>query len=323
MKSFVTPHCHVKSLDSASTPKMFAKRELELGTGYLTVTDHGTLEATRSVYDMCAPGGKYHGQLTPILGLEGYFRDDNDPLLMAAGIQRKADPDGKLTFRDYFKYAHITLHCMDEPAYFALVKKLSDADLRAEQHGSERKPLFDWNVLQDLGQYNITGTSGCLIGMVGRHLMQNNDPAMAVKFYEKVRSSFKPGNFYVEIFPHVTDKFYQSAVVVTLEDGTELSYGSKRKFKTLSSKDGGEVYAEDLASDFKKDASRARTVHGSIVDVMENRKWTGRKHESLKTVELREGFVKNECRPWCDHGDYQLEVNRFVYALAKKYNDPF
>jgi DNA polymerase III alpha subunit len=39
------------------------------------------------------------------------------------------------------------------------------------------------------------------------------------------------------------------------------------------------------------------------------------------SVELREGFVKNECRPWCPDGDYQREVNRFVAALAKKYGD--
>lgn len=321
MRSFVTPHCHIKSLDSASTPKKFAERETELGTGFITVTDHGTLEATRTVYDLCAKGGKYHGKLTPILGLEGYFRDDNDEILKAKGVERKADPDGKLTYRDHYKYAHITLHCLDESAYFKLVKKLSDADLRAEQHGSERKPLFDWNTLAELGQENITATSGCLIGMVGRHLLQNNDPKTAIKFYEKARSLFKPGNFYVEIFPHVTDKFFQSSVVVKLEDGTEIAYGSSRKFRTCAAKDGGEIYAEDLAADFKKDAKRARSVHNSIVDVMENRKWTGRRHENLVSVELREGFVKNECRPWCSHGDYQLEVNRFVASLAKKYGD--
>ena len=59
-KNFVTPHCHVKSLDSASTPEKFAKRELELGTGYVTVTDHGTLEATRQVYDLITD--KYKGK---------------------------------------------------------------------------------------------------------------------------------------------------------------------------------------------------------------------------------------------------------------------
>ena len=317
MKNFISPHVHVKSLDSASTPEGFAKRELELGTGHIVVTDHGSLEATRAVYDLCAPGGKYAGKLTPILGLEGYFRDDNDPILLGSGVQRKTDADGKQTFRDHYKYTHITLHCIDEPAYFALVKTLSDADLRAEQHGSERKPLFDWSSLETLGSYNVTGTSGCLIGMVGRHLLQNNDPATAIKFYEKARSCFKPGNWYVELFPHVTDKYYQQSVNVTLEDGTTTSFKPKRKLLTAA----GEFYAEDLAAAFKKDAGAARKRHVSILDVMENRKWTGQQYLGLVGVVLSEGFVHNECRPWCSHGDYQLEVNRFIAGLAKKYGD--
>lgn len=323
MKSFVDPHCHVKSLDSASTPKQFAKREVELGTGYVTVTDHGVLDATRTVYDLCAKGGKFHGKLKPILGLEGYFRDDNDPLLKAAGIvPTLSKKTGAMTYEQYYKYSHITLHATDEQAYFALVKKLSDADLRAEQHGSERKPLFDWPVLEELGSYNMTGTSGCLIGMVGRHLLQNNDAKMAAKFYEKVRSCFKPGNFYVEMFPHVTDKFFQSAVYCKFEDGTTKDFPAYRKLQTDSEKDEGGIKAEDLASDFSKDPSKARARHRRIRNVMEQRKWTGVGFDSpLVSVELRQGFVHNECLPWCVHGDYQLEVNRFIFALAKKYGD--
>lgn len=322
MKNFVSPHVHVQSLDSASTPKIFAKRELELETGYITVTDHGTLEATRAVYDMCAKGGKYHGKLTPILGLEGYFRDDNDKILLDKGIVPKPNAEGKLTFVDHYKYSHITMHCLDEAAYYALVKKLSDADFRAEQHGSERKPLFDWNVLEDLGSHNITATSGCLIGMVGRHLMQNNDPVTATKFYEKTRSLFKPGNFYVELFPHVTDKFYQSIVKVTLEDGSLHEFKPTRKIRTAHEGNGDGTYMEDLAEDFKKDAAKARKKHVSILDIMEDRKWTGKQFLNIAAVEHNQGYVQNECRPWCAHGDYQREINRFIAGLAKKHGDP-
>lgn len=322
MRNFVSPHVHIKSLDSASTPKKFAERELELGTGYIVTTDHGTLEATRAIYDLCAPGGKYHGKLKPILGLEGYFRDDSDSHFLSRGIERKPDPDGTLTFRDRYKYAHITLHTVDEPAYYALVKKLSDADLRAEQHGNERKPLFDWTALEELGQHNITATSGCLIGMVGRHLIANNDATAAKHFYERLRSTFRPGNFYVEIFPHVTDRKFESAILIVLEDGTSVSYKSTRKFKTASLSDGGEIYGAELAAAFKEDPVAARAAHKSILDVMENRKWSGTQHLGLVSVELKEGLVYNECKPWCNHSDYQLEVNRFLASMAKKYGDP-
>src|SRR5271165_2005956 len=93
-KNFATPHCHVSSFDSASTPEAFAERELEIGSEFITVTDHGTLEANRLVYDLCqkdikyGPDKKLKGKLTPILGLEGYFRDDDCPILKAAGVQK-------------------------------------------------------------------------------------------------------------------------------------------------------------------------------------------------------------------------------------------
>ena len=104
MRNFVTPHCHVKSLDSASSPEKFAKRELELGTGYVTVTDHGTLEATRHVYDLLKDEKQFVA-LKPILGLEGYFRDDDCPILTSAGAAKSADG----TFREAIKYTHLLL----------------------------------------------------------------------------------------------------------------------------------------------------------------------------------------------------------------------
>lgn len=314
MLNFVSPHCHVKSFDSASTPKGIADREVALDTGHIVVTDHGTLEATRTVYDLCAKGGKYHGKLSPILGVEAYFRDDNDPILLGNGY--KQDENGKLV--KSMKYAHLTMHAIDESAYLKLVKVLSDADFTAEQHGSERKPLFKWADIEALGAENMTMTSGCLIGMVGRHLLANNDAKSATQYYEHLRSLVKPGNFYVEIFPHVTDKYFQSGVFVTLEDGTVIEFRSTRKLRTES----GETYAEDLAADFRKDRVSACKRHKSILDVMENRQWTGRQHLNLQNVEVREGFVHNECTPWCSHGDYQLEVNKFLLDLAKKHGDP-
>ena len=51
-KNYVTCHCHQASLDTASTPEAFAAKELELGTGYMTVTDHGTLASARKIYDL-------------------------------------------------------------------------------------------------------------------------------------------------------------------------------------------------------------------------------------------------------------------------------
>ena len=308
--NFATFHSHPRSFDSASTPEQMARKELELGTGYITVTDHGTLEGCRQIYDLTKE--KEFKGLKPILGLEAYFRADDDPDILAAGF--RPDKDG--TLKDYFKYAHLTLHCMDEAAYFALTKQVSQAPL--EKHGSEVKPIFNWKDLEILGGYNITAGSSCLIGMVSRHLLSQNNPRLAMRYYEKLRSLFKPGDFYAELFPHVCDRNWDEAVFVHYEDGTEDRFKVKKKFKTSA----GETYADVLARAFKKDPVAARKNHVSFKEVMNNRKWEPGNQKPILDVEYREGFIFNECSGWHPDGDVQAGANRFVLRMAQKYGDP-
>jgi len=312
-KQFVSPHVHVQSLDSASTPEEFAKREKELGSGYLVCTDHGTLEATRLIYDLCQ-SKDYKGVLKPICGLEGYFRDDDCPILLGAGY--KKDEKGSLV--DSYKYGHVTMHAGDELGYTAIVKAISKADNRAEQHGQERKPLFGWADLEELGGHNITMTAGCLIGMVGRNLMQNNDIQSAIKYYERLRSIPKQGNFYVEVFPHKCDRDWKEEIICTYEDGTKDNFALWKNVATRN----GKIKAESLAKDFAKHPGEARKLHGSILEVMIDRKMQPRNSPSLVSVEHFKGYIHNECQPWCPNGDMQEGVNNLMIALATKYGDP-
>jgi len=313
MKNFPSPHVHTQSLDTASTIENFAKRETELGTGYLTSTDHGTLQATRTVYDLCTTG-KFKGKLKPILGIEGYFRDDVCPILTSAGVQKSKDG-----IWDGFKYGHITLHCLDEEAYSALSRAVSDADLRAEWHGSERKPLFTWQHIETLGQYNVTAGSGCLIGAVSRHLMRK-DPVSAMKYYERLRSTFKPGNWYAEVFPHVCDRNWESKVEVAEEDGKTSTFRPWKKLKTVVGGDG--IKAEDLAAEYKKDPQGTVQKHQSILEVMEARAWTALERPlSFRAITKKEGWVVNDCSPTNPGGDLQFGANQFIMAMARKYGD--
>lgn len=158
-KNFASPHCHsAASLDTASTPEHFAAWELEHETGALCVTDHGTLGGARKVYDI-ATGKKFKGKLMPILGLEGYFRDDHCPILTQfevptttvykdhgaqevidatkyAGLESKEQQryEPAQSFADYQKYFHLTMHFQDQSAYEKAVRILSAADARAEKH---------------------------------------------------------------------------------------------------------------------------------------------------------------------------------------------
>lgn len=307
-KHFVSPHCHIQSLDSASTPESFIKRELELNTGHITCTDHGTLVACKKVYDLAKKNS-----LTPILGVEAYVRDDSDPILMKNGIPRNEEN----SYADYIKYYHLTMHCMDYDAYETLVKLISKADDRAEQHGSERKPLFDWNNLEELGSKNVTMMSSCLAGMVMRHLVMKNDPYTAKQFYERLRSIVKPENFYVEIFPHVCDKYWVKGVFLTTVNSSgvisETRYYTGKKVKT----DIGEITVADLAKEFKKTNNK----HTRLIAIKDGSKWNEIEEAKLIKVEYIEDFFKNECLPWSPDGDLQKGANEYVMYLAKKYGD--
>ena len=319
-----------------------AEREVELGSGYITVTDHGTLEANRLVYDMCHDKGKYAGKLTPILGLEAYFRPSSCDILDAKGIkksQRWRKEDGGIVsqsayeklssnkkdeltpesgYWEHLKYLHVTTHFLDQEAYETGVKLLSKADLKAELHGSERKPIFDWCDLEELASKNTVFCSSCLIGFVSRHLFVHGDYETAEKYYSKVRSLAKPGNFYVELCPHVCDKNWEEVVTINFLDGNQLKLPIWRKIKT----EAGELKAEDLYAQFKSDTYRALNKHRKIVAVMQNRVMTEIPPKDIATVDYFDGPIQNECTPFAPNGDIMLGANKFVLEMAKKYGDP-
>lgn len=337
LKNYVTPHCHPQSLDSASTPEAFVKREKELGTGHVTVTDHGTLAAAHKVYSLAKKEG-----MTPIIGLEAYFRDDNCPILLAAGVPRiniylsedgskisqekydalKLDDKQKYqqvqTFSDYAKYFHLTMHFQDQEAYETAVRLLSKADMRAERHGQERKPLFGWQDLEELGSKNVTFTSSCLVGMVQRHLVDGAGPKNAFAYLERLKAIVKPGNLYAEVFPHKCTHYYQSVVLIHVEGQSEpIRLPAWKKIQTNL----GECQAEELP---KKMATKAWIEKGppKLLAVMENRKWVEKEPKMIVLAEHKEGFEQNECKPWAPDGDLQNGCNKFVMLAAQKYNLP-
>jgi DNA polymerase-3 subunit alpha len=301
LNNFCSPHVHIQSLDSASTPQAFAEREVELQTGAITVTDHGTLGACRKVYNLAKKN-----KLIPILGVEGYFRDDNCPILTAAGIAK--DEDGK--FLEYNKYYHFCLHAKDQSAYEAIVKTLSLAP--TERHGQDLKPIFGWEDMERLGANNVTLTSGCLIGLVQRHLLKGR-PDLAIRYYEKFRSLVKPGDFYVEIFPQSTDKKWEDCVFVYLADGQKLRYYAEKKLKT----DKGEITATALAQNHDPGKN-----HKTLLAVKHYRTWNEFENpQEIIKVERVEGFIQNECEPWAPDGDTQLGTNKFMLRMAQRYGD--
>lgn len=309
MKPFSTFHSHPQSLDSGSTPEDMARREVELGTGSLTCTDHGTVGIARQIYDLAK---KY--KLTPILGLEGYMRDDDDPILLAGGIAK--NEDGKLD--DYAKYFHITTHALSQTAFERMVRVLTRADLeKGEQHGSERKPIFNWADLEEMLQSDMTVGSGCLVGMVQKHLM-NGRKDLAVKYYERLRGIVQPGCFYVEVFPHRCDKFWDKAIYIKTrsdegEDVEERFHFGKR-LRVIIDGETKELQAFEVAKLKLGGIMLAGVKHYST--------WTDRQPAAIIGIREVEDFIKNECTVFSPDGDIQKSANRFMIAMAYKYGDP-
>jgi DNA polymerase III alpha subunit len=313
LSNFVSPHVHIQSLDSGSTPQAFAEREVELETGALVVTDHGSLAACQTVYDIAKKGvGKNKVKLTPILGLEGYFRDDNCPVLLRGGHSRNE----KGTFADILKYAHFTTHFIDQDAFKTAIRLLSHAPI--EKHGSEQKPLFDWKAMEELGAANATVTTGCLIGMVQRHLLDRQDPAMAEAYFNQLRGVVKPGNLYVEVFPHICSHNWVKGVFLTLQEpGGEpfkLRFYTGKNLKT----NVGEIHADELAKAFARKGNK----HVELLAVKDYHTWNARTPAAIIAVEHIEDFIQNECKPFAPDGDVQLGANQYMIELARKYKVP-
>jgi len=302
MKNFVCPHCHPQSLDSASTVPVMVEREVELGTGYVTATDHGTMAAALEVYGTARKKG-----LKPILGLEAYFRDDDCEILKAAGIA-----DAKA----YNKYYHVTMHFLDQEAYETACRILSDRCTdRSEVHGGEAKALFNWSDLRELGSKNVTMGSSCLVGMVARHLMSKR-PDLAVKYYHALKASVKPGNFYVEVFPHRCTHNWENNVRITLAGaGEQMKMWLGKKICVNGKVYSAEAYAAHLA--------RAKKDPGPQVleYVLDNKVKREIGREIEKAEKLRD-FIQNECTPLMPDGDLQLLANKFVLGMAQREGDP-
>lgn len=327
-KQFITPHSHPQSLDSASTPEAFAKREVELGGAALTCTDHGSLSAVYKIYELAKKNN-----LTPVLGTESYFRSDDCPILTKFGIPKtntvprgsdaekwaKDHPDG--SFVEHLKYLHATIGFRDFKAYKVGVRLLSKADARAEQHGSERKPIWGWPEIEELAAHNVTIGSGCIVGMVSRHLLNSDVPkdikvGIATAYFERLHHLFKD-RFFVEVFPHECTHEFTKGVFIDVEkdDGTKetIRYYFDKTIRT----DAGTSTAEALAD--KYDPNK----HKFLVSVCNYRVWTDfEKPLKILAVKKVEGFIQNECAPWAPGGDLQYGANVFAMEMAKRYNVP-
>ena len=300
-RQLCNPHQHPQSLDTASPMEAFVNRDIELGSGCSTMTDHGTLGAAVDFYTYCNKVDPKKGKtkIQSVIGLEAYLMDPDCSILKNGGI---TDP------KAYNKYYHLTMHTKTESAYLALVKKLSQADLHnSVWAGQEKKPLFTWADCEELGAHDVTFCSSCLAGIVSNHY-KNGRPDLGEAYYKRMRGIAKPGNFWVEVFPHVTTHKWTEGVFVTLTDGRILRYRDSKRFEVM----GQEVPASLLHKYAGKTITG--TYHYQKVEPLEP---VG----VIQSVKLVKDFVQDECSSFAPDGDGQLACNKAILGLAEKYGD--
>ena len=264
-------HTDQGSLDGGSTVESKIIMADKLGRIADCVTDHGTMSAL-SPHWMAAlkmgKGGKTSKPIKSIHGIELYVIDDLKP--------PKVFKNGKTEPH----YNHLTVHFKDKEAYQYFCRLTPMMESRAVVKFGERKPLITKAEIEPISGH-ITIGSGCLMGMVQRYLLPddtydlNTRLRWAEENYRWMRAVAGPGNFFVEIFPHIIDHDW---------------VGPKFKGKVL-----------EKAGYFK--------------DILQ-------KHHVCGAHCAGQDHVPDECGHMTIKVDIQLDANKFVLEMAKKYHDP-
>lgn len=195
-------HSHTDfSLDGGSTVEAKIKNAAKLGRVADCVTDHGIMSALGLHWmasEKLAKDKKNPVKCKSIHGIEAYIFDPH----RAPTLQK----NGKLAPH----YMHLTIHFKTAEAYQYLCKLTPLMEERAITRGGERKPLLYLHELEPIsGQ--ITLGSGCLVGPVQKNILLGRSD-WARENYIRLRELAGPGNFFVEVFPHIIDKEWQRPI---------------------------------------------------------------------------------------------------------------
>jgi DNA polymerase-3 subunit alpha len=192
-------HSHTDaSLDGGSTAASKIKQASKLGRIADCVTDHGVMSNLIHHHDTCKKlhkDKKIPNPIKSIHGIEAYIIDPHRPA--------KVQKNGK----EIPQYYHLTIHFKTMAAYQYFCKLAPVMNARAVVKYGEVKPLMTFEELEPIaGQISIG--SGCLIGPVQKNILCGRSD-LAEKMYVYLRNLAGPGNFFVEVFPHIIDKDWQ------------------------------------------------------------------------------------------------------------------
>lgn len=161
-------------LDGASSPKEYMDRVKELGMPAIALTDHGTLRGHRDWQKAAQDAG-----VKPILGIEQYLSNDRFDRTSTA---KREDGDSV--------YYHGTMIGLNTTGLKNLNSMTGEA-YKTFYH----KARVDWDLLEEYNE-GIVLLSGCMSGMVAKHIL--DQPDIAEKNFLRLKQIFKD-RFYCEV----------------------------------------------------------------------------------------------------------------------------
>jgi len=186
-------HCDY-SLDGGSTVERKLNHAINVERVADCLTDHGIMSGLAPHWFAAQKLSKARGvKIQSIHGIELYVVDED-----------RSTPEKT-------HYYHLTVHFKTKAAYEYFCRMSPVMESRALIKYGERKPLMYLRELEPIaGQ--ITIGSGCLMGPVQLNIL-NGRSDLAKRYYERLRNLAGPGNFFVEVFPHIIDHNWQKPVV--------------------------------------------------------------------------------------------------------------
>ncbi len=170
-------HSHYSLLDGLAKIDELIEVAKNDGSPALALTDHGVMYGVIEFYQKCKKAG-----IKPIIGVEAY---------LAPGSRfDKTKSDEK-------NYYHLLLLARNNQGYKNLIKLTTIAHLE----GFYYKPRIDWEVLEKYRE-GLIGSTACLGGEVPRLIVSDKIEKARQRILE-YNQLFEPGNFYLEIMPHL------------------------------------------------------------------------------------------------------------------------
>ena len=202
MSDFVHLHCHSEYslLDGLSKIPDLISQAKNLGMDSLALTDHGSMFGAVKFYLEAREAG-----IKPIIGVECY----------QAGRSR-FDKQAGIDKDQY----HLVLLAKNNLGYKNLMKLVTHANLE----GYYYKPRIDMEILRELSE-GLICLSGCMSGIVPRHLLNNQDETAERKAKEFMEI-FPKDHYYFELQKHPTipeqDRLNEKLIALSRKLGVPL-----------------------------------------------------------------------------------------------------